>query len=114
MKLIFVPLLITSTLCYKATINESNGKNKAIQGDFGVCINEKGSGVGVQAPKGVEVQFYRGEACKKHWFLRAWGKISFDKEYEYYSVKLASNEGNNGGGDMVQGSDSGYVVTNSE
>jgi hypothetical protein len=113
MKLLFTALLLTSTLCYKATIKESSGKDKAIQGEFDKCIVQKGAAVASQAPKGVEVQLYKSEACQNKWFLRAWGTIEFDKAYDYSSVMLASSGENDSDADMVKVSDSGYVVTNS-
>ncbi|KXN70365.1 hypothetical protein CONCODRAFT_7054 [Conidiobolus coronatus NRRL 28638] len=109
---LFLLTLITSTLCHKATIWERDGSEKNIQGDFGQCIYVKGTAVGIRVPRGVEVQFYKGNACQKNWFLHAWGTVKFDKAYDYYSVRLAPRGENNK--NVMEASSGGFDVTNDD
>jgi hypothetical protein len=109
---LFLLTLITSALSHKATIWERDGNDKNIQGDFGQCIYVKGTAVGIRAPRGVELQFYKGNACQKHWFLHAWGTVKFDKAYDYYSVKLAPHDDNKSS--AMVASTGGFDITNDE
>lgn len=111
---LFLLTLVTSTLGHKATIWERDGNDQNIQGDYGQCIYVEGTSVGIQAPWGLQVQFYKDDACQKHWFLRAWGTVKFDKPYGYYSVMLAPHNEDNSNSTKAEQGTGGFSASNND